>query len=204
MHALNSAQHPWGGVVSSLLSPCSAALEHCWWTLLCWYYVNFPPSFDFLFWVYSRKGKADILKFIIIDNSNYVLVYLQCIKEVAGRIKLERFWQCQTHEYCQFNDNVYCLFIVNVSYYLFIECSLQTIVFLLVCSLSWIGGQKFLFFFLEFYFFSNLFFSLIFLLHIFLNYISNAIPKASHTLPPHSPTHPFPFFGPGVPLYWGI
>jgi hypothetical protein len=21
---------------------------------------------------------------------------------------------------------------------------------------------------------------------------------------PHSPTHPFPFFGPGVPLYWGI
>jgi hypothetical protein len=46
-------------------------------------------------------------------------------------------------------------------------------------------------------------FSLIFLLRIFLNYISNAIPKASHT-PPHSPTHPFPFFGPGVPLYWGI
>jgi hypothetical protein len=33
---------------------------------------------------------------------------------------------------------------------------------------------------------------LIFLLHIFLNYISNAIPKASHTAP--SPTHPFPFF----------
>jgi hypothetical protein len=22
--------------------------------------------------------------------------------------------------------------------------------------------------------------------------------------PPHSPTHPFPFFGPGIPLYWGI
>jgi hypothetical protein len=41
-----------------------------------------------------------------------------------------------------------------------------------------------------------------FLLHIFLNYISNAIPKVSHT-PLHSPTHPFPFSGPGVPLYWG-
>jgi hypothetical protein len=22
--------------------------------------------------------------------------------------------------------------------------------------------------------------------------------------PPHSPTHPLPFFGPGIPLYWGI
>jgi hypothetical protein len=22
--------------------------------------------------------------------------------------------------------------------------------------------------------------------------------------PPISPTHPFPFFGPGIPLYWGI
>jgi hypothetical protein len=44
----------------------------------------------------------------------------------------------------------------------------------------------------------------IFLLHIFLNYISNAIPKVPHTLPPTSlPTHSH-FFGPGVPLYWGI
>jgi hypothetical protein len=49
---------------------------------------------------------------------------------------------------------------------------------------------------------SSLIFFNFFLLHIFLNYISNAIPKASHT--PTSPTHPFPFFGPGVPLYWGI
>jgi hypothetical protein len=48
------------------------------------------------------------------------------------------------------------------------------------------------------------FFFKYFLLHIFLNYISNAIPKVPHTLPPHFPTHPFPFFGPGVPLYWGI
>jgi hypothetical protein len=43
-----------------------------------------------------------------------------------------------------------------------------------------------------------------FLLHIFLNYISNAIPKVPHTLPSTSlPTHSH-FFGPGVPLYWGI
>jgi hypothetical protein len=48
------------------------------------------------------------------------------------------------------------------------------------------------------------FFFLIFLLHIFLNYISNAIPKVPHTLPHNSSTHPFPLFGPGIPLYWGI
>jgi hypothetical protein len=29
-------------------------------------------------------------------------------------------------------------------------------------------------------------------------------PKSLPHPPPHSPTHPFPFFGPGVPLYWGI
>ena len=46
-----------------------------------------------------------------------------------------------------------------------------------------------------------LFFFLIFLLGIFLIYISNAIPKVPHT-PPHSPTHPLPLFGLGVPLYW--
>jgi hypothetical protein len=34
-------------------------------------------------------------------------------------------------------------------------------------------------------------------LGIFLIYISNAIPKVPHTLPPHThPTHPFPFFWP--------
>jgi hypothetical protein len=48
------------------------------------------------------------------------------------------------------------------------------------------------------------FFKKYFLLHIFLNYISNAIPKVPHTLPPTSlPTHSH-IFGPGVPLYWGI
>jgi hypothetical protein len=45
---------------------------------------------------------------------------------------------------------------------------------------------------------------LFFLLRSFLNYISNAIPKVPHTLPPTSlPTHSH-FFGPGIPLYWGI
>jgi hypothetical protein len=43
-----------------------------------------------------------------------------------------------------------------------------------------------------------------FLLRIFLNDISNAIPKVPHYPPPHFPTQPFSFFGPGVPLYWGI
>jgi hypothetical protein len=42
------------------------------------------------------------------------------------------------------------------------------------------------------------FFFKYFLLGIFLIYISNAIPKVPHTLPP------LPLFGPGVPLYWGI
>jgi hypothetical protein len=45
---------------------------------------------------------------------------------------------------------------------------------------------------------------LFFYLGIFLNYISNAIPKVPHTLHHHSPTHPLPPFGPGVPLYWSI
>jgi hypothetical protein len=49
--------------------------------------------------------------------------------------------------------------------------------------------------------FIYLFIFKIFLLGIFLNYISNAIPKVPHTLPPNSPTHPLPLFGSGVPLY---
>jgi hypothetical protein len=51
---------------------------------------------------------------------------------------------------------------------------------------------------IAFFFFLNI------LLGIFLIYISNAIPKVPHAHPPHSPTHPLPIFGPGVPLYWGI
>jgi hypothetical protein len=38
-------------------------------------------------------------------------------------------------------------------------------------------------------------------LGIFFIYSSNAIPNVSHTLTPHSPTHPLPLLGPGVPLY---
>jgi hypothetical protein len=43
---------------------------------------------------------------------------------------------------------------------------------------------------------SSFFFNFIFLLHIFLNYISNAIPKVPHTLPPPTslPTHSHFFF----------
>jgi hypothetical protein len=45
----------------------------------------------------------------------------------------------------------------------------------------------------------------LFLLDIFFIYISNAIPKVLYTFPPPcSPTHPFPFLGPGISLYWGI
>jgi hypothetical protein len=61
-------------------------------------------------------------------------------------------------------------------------------------AISQSPGSSFIYFYLF----------LIFLLGIFLFYISNAIPKDTHTLPPpHSPTHPLPLFGPGVPLYWG-
>jgi hypothetical protein len=51
--------------------------------------------------------------------------------------------------------------------------------------------------------FATIFFLKYFLLHIFLNYISNAIQKSP--IPPptslHNQSH---FFGPSVPLYWGI
>jgi hypothetical protein len=52
-------------------------------------------------------------------------------------------------------------------------------------------------FFLKKYYFYYVFSSITFF---------NAIPKVPHTLPPppDSPAHPFPLFGPGVPLYWGI
>jgi hypothetical protein len=42
-------------------------------------------------------------------------------------------------------------------------------------------------------------------IYIFFIYISNAIPKVPHTLPPPcSPTHPLPLLSSGIPLYWGI
>jgi hypothetical protein len=57
-------------------------------------------------------------------------------------------------------------------------------------------------------FYLNLSFFFVFI-YIF-NYVFSSItfPMLSQKFPtpssPHSPTHPFPFFGPGVPLYWGI
>jgi hypothetical protein len=56
------------------------------------------------------------------------------------------------------------------------------------------------------YIYTMEYFSAIFNIFIryFLHYISNDISKVPHTLPPNSPTHPFPFFGPVVPLYRGI
>jgi hypothetical protein len=54
-------------------------------------------------------------------------------------------------------------------------------------------------------FFFGIFFFSFFLLDIFFIYISNAMPKATYTLPlPCSPPHPLPLRGPGIPLYWGI
>jgi hypothetical protein len=50
--------------------------------------------------------------------------------------------------------------------------------------------------------FTSLIFLFFFLLGIFFICISNATPKVPHTLPyPHSPTHPLPLLGPGIPLY---
>ena len=45
-----------------------------------------------------------------------------------------------------------------------------------------------------------------FLIFNIFYYVFSSItfPMLSQKSPPHSPTHPFPFFGPGVPLYWGI
>jgi hypothetical protein len=49
---------------------------------------------------------------------------------------------------------------------------------------------------------------LLFLNIIFVTYFPQlhfqCYPKSPPYPPPHSPTHPFPLFGPGVPLYWGI
>jgi hypothetical protein len=49
----------------------------------------------------------------------------------------------------------------------------------------------------------NVFF-LYFLLDIFPHLHFQCYPKSLPYPPTHSPTHPLPLFGPGVPLYWGI
>jgi hypothetical protein len=49
--------------------------------------------------------------------------------------------------------------------------------------------------------------SVVFFFFFFFNYVFSSItfPMLSQkSAPHHSPTHPLPFFGPGVPLYWGI
>jgi hypothetical protein len=47
-----------------------------------------------------------------------------------------------------------------------------------------------------------------FLKKYFFRYFSHlhfqCYPKSPSYPPPHSPTHPLPLFGPGIPLYWGI
>jgi hypothetical protein len=50
--------------------------------------------------------------------------------------------------------------------------------------------DEFLFFNIFYYVFSSIIFPM----------LSQKSPIPS----PHSPTHPFPLFGPGIPLYWGI
>ena len=46
--------------------------------------------------------------------------------------------------------------------------------------------------------------TLFFLIRYFPRLHFQCYPKGPLYPPPQSPTHPFPLFGPGVPLYWGI
>jgi hypothetical protein len=61
-----------------------------------------------------------------------------------------------------------------------------------------------------FLFFFSFFFLLLFFVFfsIFIRYLAHlhfqCYTKSPPIAPPHSPTHPLPLFGPGVPLYWGI
>jgi hypothetical protein len=49
------------------------------------------------------------------------------------------------------------------------------------------------------------FFRINFFIRYFPHLHFQCYPKSpQYTPPPHSPTHPLPLFGPGVPLYWGI
>jgi hypothetical protein len=44
----------------------------------------------------------------------------------------------------------------------------------------------------------------IFYYYIFSSITFRMLSQKSPIPPPHFPTHPFPFVGPGIPLYWGI
>jgi hypothetical protein len=57
-----------------------------------------------------------------------------------------------------------------------------------VCEGGWLSGH----------FFKNIFIRHFSHLHF------QCYPKSPPYPPRHSPTHPVPLFGPGVPLYWGI
>jgi hypothetical protein len=49
-----------------------------------------------------------------------------------------------------------------------------------------------------------LFFLIIIIIMYFPQLHLEYYPKSPPHPSPHFPTHPFPFFGPGIPLYWGI
>jgi hypothetical protein len=71
-----------------------------------------------------------------------------------------------------------------------------------------VGGER-NFLFLSFLFFltflmPNLYNFVFFFITYFPQLHFQCYPKSPPYPPPHSPTHPFPLFGPGVPLYWGI
>jgi hypothetical protein len=48
------------------------------------------------------------------------------------------------------------------------------------------------------------FFLIFFIITYFPQLHLECYPKSPPYPPPHFPTHTFPFFGPGIPLYWGI
>jgi hypothetical protein len=52
-------------------------------------------------------------------------------------------------------------------------------------------------------FFFN-FFKNIFYYYVFSSITFRMLSQKSPIPPPHFPTHPFQFFDPGIPLYWGI
>jgi hypothetical protein len=57
---------------------------------------------------------------------------------------------------------------------------------------------------LKCYLYSRLLFLKIFFITYFPQLHLECYPKSPPYPPPHFPTHTFPFFGPGIPLYWGI
>jgi hypothetical protein len=67
---------------------------------------------------------------------------------------------------------------------------------------NWDQGFKCLVYEEHFFFF---FLFLFFLIRYFPHLHFQCYPKSPpYPPPPHSPTHPLPLFGPGIPLYWSI